>query len=437
MSLLALGINHDTAPVEIRERVVFNPEQMGNALIRASQALGVDEVVILSTCNRTEIYLAAHAPVEEIAAGSGSPVLPAAILGWLEDYHALDSGDVEDYHYFHQDEDAIQHMIRVASGLDSLILGEPQIFGQMKSAFAVSEQHGLVSGPLHQAFQQVFSVAKRVRSETAIGTNPVSVASAAVTLSRRIFNTLEDACAMVIGAGKTVELVATHLQEQGVKRLIIANRTLARAQEVADRIGGEAILLSDMPEKLHLADIVISSTASQLPIVGKGTVEEALKVRKHRPVFMVDIAVPRDIEPQVAELSDVYLFTVDDLREVVDEGLRSREKAADEAQAIIRQGVEEILAAQRSRDVVSTIRAYRSQVEAIRDEELQKALRLIERGESPEKVLQQFAQSLTNKFLHQPTAGIKKAGVEGRSDVIDLAQKLFELEKAPENLSRK
>lgn len=416
MTLLVLGINHTTAPVAVREKVAFAPDQTGLALRRLCDETGVEEAVILSTCNRTEMYLAGGVDSE-------------AVLAWLARYHALPTGELDQCHYYHNDDDAIRHLMRVASGLDSLILGEPQILGQIKSAFATAEAHGTVSGKLHTAFQQVFATAKRVRTETAIGQNPVSVAYAAVALAQRIFADLSTSKALLIGAGKTVELVARHLREKGIRQIVIANRTLARAQEITAQVGGEAILLSDIPDRLHEADIVISSTASQLPILGKGAVEQAIKRRKHKPVFMVDIAVPRDIEPQVAELDDVYLYTVDDLAEVIDQGRRSREEAAEEASRLIDEAVEDYRRELRAEDAVSTIRHYRHKAEQLRDEEVEKAMRLLRRGDNPEVVLQELARNITNKLLHNPTVQLRKAGSEGRSDVIDFAQKLFELEQ--------
>jgi len=420
MTLFVLGINHTTAPLALREKVAFVPEKIAGALQHACDHVGVEEAVILSTCNRTEIYLA-----DNSSSGLGDS---QKILGWLADYHALPVGELAECHYFHNDHDAIRHLMRVASGLDSMILGEPQILGQLKSAFAVAHQHGTVSGKLHNAFQYVFSVAKRVRSETAIGENPVSVAYAAVSLSQRIFSDLSQSKALLIGAGKTIELVARHLKEQGIQQLIVANRTLPRAQELTSQIGGEAILLADIPDRLHEADIVISSTASQLPVLGKGAVEQALKRRKHKPMFMVDIAVPRDIEPQVAELDDVYLYTVDDLKEVIDENKRTRAEAAQDATKIIDEAIEDYLRELRAEDAVSTIKGYRHKAEQLRDEEIEKALKLLRKGDDPELVIQTLARNITNKLLHNPTVQLKKAGSEGRTDVIDLAQQLFEID---------
>jgi len=418
MTLLVLGINHKTASLPLREKVAFASEQLGEALLKACQQTGVEEAVILSTCNRTEIYAASQTEFD-----------PEKLLHWLAEYHALPRAELTECHYYHHDQEAVRHLMRVAAGLDSLILGEPQILGQLKSAFAVAEQHGTVSGKLHQAFQQVFATAKRIRSETAIGENPVSVAYAAVALARRIFSDLSSSRALLIGAGKTIELVAKYLKENGIQTLIVANRTLPRAQELVGQTGGEAILLSDIPERLHEADIVISSTASQLPILGKGAVERALRQRKHKPMLMVDIAVPRDIEAEVAELDDVYLYTVDDLKEVIDENLRSREEAAQDAHHIINEALEQYLRDLRAEDAVYAIRGFRQQAEQLRDEELERALKNLRRGENPEQVVQVLARNITNKLLHHPTVQLKKAGSEGRSDVLDLAQQLFAIEK--------
>ncbi|UTW44198.1 glutamyl-tRNA reductase [bacterium SCSIO 12696] len=415
MKFLALGINHRTASLDVRERVAFAPERMVAALQQARDVADLDEVVIISTCNRTEVY----------SSGQGEA---SRLLNWFADYHSLTQQQLTSCHYLFSGSDMARHMMRVACGLDSMVLGEPQILGQVKSAFAVAQEAGTVGGSLNQAFQQVFSVAKKVRTETAIGENPVSVAYAAVNLGQQIFSDLSREHALLIGAGETIELVARHLLEKGVGGITVANRTLERAQGLAQQFGAEAILLSDIPDHLHRADIVISSTASQLPILGKGAVESALKKRKHRPMFMVDIAVPRDIEPQVGQLSDVYLYTVDDLREVIDENIRSRESAALKAEKIIEQGVEQWQRQLRGLDAVEAIRALRSSTEQLRDDELEKAIKGLQRGDDPEVLLQQLARNLTNKFLHRPTTGLKQAGEEGRQEHIQLAGKLFALD---------
>jgi glutamyl-tRNA reductase len=414
MTLFAFGINHTTASLAVRERMAFAPEVVGLALLSARKHAELAEIAILSTCNRTEIYVCSEQQVEQI-------------IKWLIVHTNISAEELAQCYYCHENDEAVRHMMKVAGGLDSLILGEPQILGQMKSAYAVACEAGTVGGELHNTFQQIFSIAKRVRTETAIGENPVSVAYAAVSLAQQIFSDLKKDTALLIGAGETIELVARHLVEQGIHRIIVANRTLDRAQRLAQEFNGEAILLADIPEHLYRADIVISSTASQLPLLGKGAVESALKKRKHKPMFMLDIAVPRDIEEQVGELDDVYLYTVDDLHAVIDKNKKSRVAAADKAEEIINEGVELYRRQQRTLNAVATVKAYRRKAEKLRDIELQKALNLIESGGNAEQVLQQLARNLTNKLIHAPTAVLKNASANGRSQIIQVAQELFEL----------
>ncbi|MDQ2077641.1 glutamyl-tRNA reductase [Marinimicrobium sp. ABcell2] len=414
MTLLAFGINHTTAPLAIREKVAFAPETLEQALRQAREQAQLQEVAILSTCNRTEIYAASEAEAEQLTR-------------WLVEHNQMGDYDLSSCCYCFRDEEAVSHMMKVAGGLDSLVLGEPQILGQMKSAYAVASQAGTIGGVLHTAFQQVFGIAKRVRSETGIGENPVSVAYAAVTLAQQIFSDLKEDTALLIGAGETIQLVARHLREQGMTRLIVANRTLERAHALAQEFAAEAILLADIPEQLHRADIVISSTASQLPLLGKGAVESALKKRKHKPMFMLDIAVPRDIEAEVGRLDDVYLYTVDDLHEVIDQNKQSRVAAADKAQSIIAEGVSHYRDQLRARDAVATIKAFRHQAESYRDVELEKALRVLAAGGDPEQILTQMARNLTNKLLHTPSANLREASTQGRADVIQIARELFDL----------
>jgi glutamyl-tRNA reductase len=428
MGLIALGINHKSANVALRERVAFAPEQMLEALQGALRDTELSEVVILSTCNRTEMFVFADDD------GDTDVVrYEHRALEWLGAYHHIDLTELQDCYYSYRDQEALRHMIQVASGLDSMVLGEPQIFGQMKSAFAVAQEAKSVAGSLSQIFPHVFSVAKKVRTDTAIGENPVSVAYAAVNVARHIFSDLSRTRALLVGAGETIELVAKHLSDNGVKHIVVANRTLGRARELAQRFGAEAVLLSEVPEQLVHSDIVISSTASQLPILGKGAVEHALKMRKHRPILMVDIAVPRDIEEQVGELSDVYLYTVDDLTEIVDENRRSRETEARKADKLIDAGVDSYLQQLRSRDGVKTLKAYRGHAEKIRDQELEKALKMLAKGESPEQVVSLLARNITNKFMHKPSIEMKKASAEGRDEVISWTNDLFGLKHDDDN----
>lgn len=421
MALLALGINHKTASVEVRERVAFAPELLAEAMNGAAKFADLKEIAILSTCNRTELYCS--------SAIEGS----RALLEWLGEYHDLDPDELQQCSYAFWGEDAARHMMRVASGLDSLVLGEPQILGQLKSAYTLSQENGHVGAELGRLFQQTFSVAKQVRTDTAIGENPVSVAYAAVSLAQHIFSDMRESKALLIGAGETIELVARHLVNAGVADITVANRTLNRALALADEFDGKAILLGDIPDALAEADIVIASTASQLPILGKGAVESALKQRKHRPIFMVDIAVPRDIEAQVAELDDVYLYTVDDLKEVIEENQRSREDAARQAEEIIETGAHEFMRQLRSLEAVDVLTAFRGQAENLRDQELGRALKQLENGKPAEEVITMLARSLTNKMLHHPTIQMRKASAEGRSELLDLVQELHQLGEHAKN----
>ena len=416
MGILAFGINHTTASVDLRGRVAFAPEMVVESLQQALEQLPGGEIALLSTCNRTEIYFHGEASDEQL-------------LSWLSDCKGVALEQLRDCYYCYRDQQAVRHIMCVASGLDSLVLGEPQIFGQIKSAYAVGREAGTVATNLNQVFQSVFAAAKRVRSETAIGQNPVSVAYASVSLAEQIFADLKDVHALLIGAGETIELVARHLRDKQVGSITVANRTLSRAQELAADFSANAILLSDIHDHLPQADIVISSTASQLPVLGKGAVESALKKRRHKPMFMVDIAVPRDIEPEVETLDDVYLYTVDDLQEVIQGNLRARQTAADVAQVIIDQEADGWSRQQRSLAVVDTIRAFRNSVDKIRVEEVAKALQSLERGQASESVIETLARNLTNKLMHKPTTILKQASEEGRDDTINATQDLFGLDK--------
>ena len=422
MTLLAFGINHKTAPVNIRERVAFCPEKLPEALQELSAHNAVSEAAILSTCNRTELYCGLDDSD------------PEAVLSWFRTFHGLKAREVDPYIYTHPDRMAVRHMLRVASGLDSLVLGEPQILGQMKDAYSTAHEAGTIGRKLNRLFQHTFLVAKQVRTDTAIGASPVSVAFAAVSLSRQIYSDLGEHTALLIGAGETIELAARHLHENGIRQIVVANRTVEKAHALASEFGGYAIALNEIPAHLAEADIVISSTASQLPILGKGMVESALKARKHRPVLMVDIAVPRDIEPEVGELDDVYLYTVDDLQEIIDEGLRSRQEAAQQAEEIIDTQVAHFMGWMRSLQAVATIRTYRDRGEAMRDEVTEHALRQMRAGQDPEFVVTELARQLTNKLIHEPCVQMRQAGYEGRLELLDAARELFNLKTPEDNL---
>lgn len=418
MKLIALGINHNSAAVEVRERVAFAPEQVSEALVDACDAAAIDEVVILSTCNRTELYTV-------VPAGVDAALRAAELIDWMANYHHLPADELRRAAYHYESDEALTHIIQVASGLDSMVLGEPQILGQMKSAYAVASEAGTVRGELGRLFPRVFSIAKKVRTDTAIGENPVSVAYAAVDLAGHIFSDLSRCHALLVGAGETIELVARHLIDAGVREIVIANRTLGRARELAQKFGAEAVLLAEIPEQLPAADIVITSTASQLPILGKGAVEQAVKARKHRPMLMVDIAVPRDIEPQVGDLRDVYLYSVDDLREIVDQNMRSRQNEARKADVIIAEGVQAFNEDTRRLSAVDAVKDYRRKAERTRERELQRALRNLEKGQDAETVLRQLARSLTNKLIHDPTTGLKDLSAAGRQDLLGHARRLL------------
>ncbi len=397
MPLISLGINHQTAPVEIREKVTFAPEQMESALSQVVALDKVNEAIIVSTCNRTELYC-------QVSEQYGD-----SVSTWLSGFHKVDPTELTPYLYQHHDQDAVHHLFRVASGLDSLVLGEPQILGQLKTAYDTACDRNAIKTVLGRLFQHGFTVAKKVRTDTAIGSNPVSVAFAAVSLSKQIFGDLSPLNALMIGAGETIELAARHLKGKNIGSITIANRTLERAENLAKELGATAITIGQIPEQLVESDIVISSTASQLPILGKGATESALKMRKHKPIFMVDLAVPRDIEAQVGDLDDVYLYTVDDLKEVIDENRRSREEAANEALDIIQVEVQHFEHWIKTHQSADEIRQLRQNAESIKQEALQKAQSMLENGDDIDKALQTLASNLTNKLLHGPTVEMRKA----------------------------
>lgn len=431
MALFLVGINHTTAAIDLREKVAFPPEIVNEALTDVYGYPEVGEAVIVSTCNRTEIYLdfledeAAATALEENRKLIDYRQL---ILSWIARYHSLDIDELNECTYFYGGEDVVRHLMKVSCGLDSMVLGEPQILGQIKSAFAVSRELNVVGTSLGRAFQDAFSIAKEVRTDTAIGENPVSVAYAAVTLAERIFSRLDSLNVLLIGAGRTVELVARHLLDKGVRQIAVANRTLDNAIELASRINGHGVLLSDIPDQLVNADIVVSSTNSQLPLLGKGAVERALNSRKHRPMLLIDLAVPRDIEPEVARVADAYLYTVDDISEVIEDGQKSREEAAAQAHSIIERGIEDYRKHVRSLNAVSTLKAFRSKADSIREQELQRALKALEKGDNPEAVLESLARALTNKLIHSPSVQMKKASAEGQDELVSLTKQLFELD---------
>jgi glutamyl-tRNA reductase len=405
MAFTILGINHKTAPVALREKVAFAEEQLRIALRALRQEAGIAEVVILSTCNRTEVYWS--------GAASG-----AELTQWLERHHG-DGLDLAPSLYVHQDQRAVEHAFSVASGLDSMVLGEAQILGQLKDAYRMAQEAGSTGPALNRLFQAAFSAAKRVRSETRIGENAVSIASAAVSLARRVYSDLSAHTALMVGAGDMNALAARHFLSAGVKRMVIANRTLGRAQALAAELKAHAVSLEDLDRELAQADIVISCTASTVPLIAKSAVETAIRARRRRPIFMVDLAVPRDIDPAVADLEDVYLFSIDDLQQLIDENRQQRAVAADGARQLIDEEVARFLSQSRAHDAGPAILALRQQADGIRLQTLEQARRLLASGKSAEEVMEYLANTLTNRLLHTPTQALRRAAEQADSEEPD------------------
>ncbi|WP_426662602.1 glutamyl-tRNA reductase [Rhodanobacter aciditrophus] len=417
MPLVALGLNHLTAPVALREQVAFDPEATAAALRELQREPGVEEAMILSTCNRTELY---------VGVAAGAEQLP---LAWLNRHHRLTPGKLDEFLYRHDEQDAARHLFRVATGLDSMVLGEPQILGQVKDAYQLAREAHTLKAPLDRLLQHTFAVAKRVRTETRVGAHTVSVAFTAVRLAEQVFADLREACVLLIGAGDTIELAARHLADKQARRLIVANRTLETAQDLAGRYGGYAVALAGLPQHLAEADVVIASTASRQPVVTRAMVEQALAARRRRPMFMVDIAVPRDIEPDVAELPDVYLYGIDDLQQVIDDNRRSRAAAAREADAIIDLQVDRYMAWRRALGLRNPALDLRQHAEVYRDEVLEKARAMLARGKSPDEALGFLAHTLTNKLLHHPSARLREAALSGDLDLLHAAGRLYGLDE--------
>ncbi len=415
VNILTLGLNHQTASIEVRERAAFGADSIHQALADLTQSVGAAEAAILSTCNRTEIYCRQESNDK------------TNILLWLSKYSGLNPRDLNKSIYHYPNEAAVKHAFRVASGLDSMVLGESQILGQMKAAFLTASRSGTSGKVLNQLFQHSFRVAKQVRTDTAIGVNSVSVAYSGVNLAKRIFTHLSEQTVLLIGAGETIELVARHLKQNKVRHIIIANRCIDKAQTLAREVGSEAITLAQIPVRLQHADIVVSSTASTLPILGKGAIEQALKKRKHRPMLILDLAVPRDVEPEVRQLKDVYLYTVDDLQSMIDENREIRLRAAAEAENIIDFQVVKFMRWMRSLESVPAIKSLRAGLNDLKQAELELALKKLDKGVDAEKVLEQFARDLTNKFAHQPSQVLRQADIDGNAGVISAARKLFDL----------
>jgi len=413
MPLYALGLNHQTAPLQVREQVAFAQESLGHALRDLLARPKVKEAAILSTCNRTEVYF------------HGAE--PQPVVDWLSDFHHVPKEALAPYVYALPKERAISHAFRVASGLDSMVLGEPQILGQMKQAVRHAEAAGTLGLVLNRLFQRTFAVAKEVRSQTDIGSASISMAAASVKLAERIFPSIADQRLLLIGAGEMIELTATHFAGRTPKSVTIANRTIERGRELAQRFGAEAITLTDLPDRLPEFDIIVTCTASTLPILGKGLLERVVKARRHAPVFIVDLAVPRDVEPEAIELDDVFLYTVDDLANIVKDNLQIRREAVVQAEQMIAAQTESFLRWLEGRSIVPTITALHGHHEQLRATEMERALKLLKKGEAPELVLEQLARGLTNKFLHAPTQALNTAGDAERAELVALFERVYKL----------
>ncbi|WP_288841865.1 glutamyl-tRNA reductase [uncultured Deefgea sp.] len=414
MNLLVLGLNYQTAPLAVRERLSFNPDELPSALADLVALKGVFEAAIVSTCNRTELYCHAR-DIEQV-------------MYWLADNRNQSVDSITSHMYIYEGEAAARHAYRVVSGLDSMVMGETQIVGQFKDAERSARDAGTLGTLLNGVFQRAFSVAKEVRTRTQIGSSSVSMAAAAVRLAERIFPSIADCKVLFIGAGEMITLCATHFAAQNPKKIAIANRTLERGQALAQQFNGEAMLLADLPARMAEFDVVVTSTAASLPIVGKGMVERALKSRRHRPIFMVDLAVPRDIESEVADLNDVYLFTVDDLAEVVRQGVESRSLAVESAEAIISERLSDFTTWLAGRALVPTIRDLRDHSERITRTEVAKAQKRLAAGADPSSVIEQMAQQMNNKFLHAPLAALNSAAADEQESLVNLVRRLYRLQ---------
>jgi len=421
LSIVAVGINHKTAPVAVREKISFNPDKLSVALQEMLAAVQCREVAILSTCNRTELYIVQDGDVK---------LTQERLVKWLETYHNVPASTILPSLYLHQDQQAVNHMMRVACGLDSLVLGEPQILGQMKQAYSQAKAAGSMSLVMDRLFQRTFGVAKQVRTETEIGASAVSVAFASVNLAKHIFASLEKTSVLLVGAGETIELVAKHLYENKVGKITVANRTIERADNMAKKIGADVITLAQIPEQMCKADIVISSTGSTLPLIGKGMVEQALTKRRHQPIFMVDLAVPRDIEEQVGDLDDVFLYTVDDLQSIIAQNLENRRKAAVEAESIVSNQSDSFMAWLRGLNTQDTVVNYRKQCLTERDVLLEKALVQLKNGKNSEAVMAELATKLTNKFMHAPTSALQSAAQGGELDKLIYLRDIFNIDSS-------
>lgn len=414
MPLLAYGINHQTAPIAVREKLAFSPETIPDTLKALTAEEGIEEAVIISTCNRTEIYanLSTYFPLQQ----------------WLQKEKEIKHIDLSAYDYAFHDIDAVRHMMRVASGLDSMVLGEPQIFGQIKQAYQFAQEAGTIGVFLQQLFPAIFQTSKHIRTNTDICTHPVSLAYTITQLAKKLHGDLSGCHALLVGSGEMIELVARHLHQNDIKNLTFANRTIEKTQALADTLQGTTHPISHIPELLPTTDIVISATRSQLPIIGKGMLETATNSRKPNPLLLVDLAVPRDIEAESAALDSIHLYNIDDLQEMIASNLENRQQAAAHAESLIELKATEFLQALNIRNAQGIITDFRRRLESMRDTELEKALSQLANGVDPQIVLEQFARGYTKKILHQPTVKLRQAASEAQTETLQLAKHLFELE---------
>lgn len=415
MTLIACGLNHKTAPIALRERFAFTAERLEAAVCDLVTFAKANGAAILSTCNRTELYCETE--------------LVSDVYEWLAQQAKENSQHLAQHCYLYQDGAAVKHIIRVASGLDSMVLGEPQILGQLKSAVHTAEQADVLGPSLRQLFQYVFSATKKIRTETAIGSNPVSFVSVTMQLAKRIFADLNEASVLIVGAGDTAELALRYFSKQKVKKIYIANRTIERAQKVAEQFSAEVLALADLPVYLPRVDIVITATTSSLPIIGKGALETAFKTRKHRPMLVVDLAVPRNVEPEIAKLEDVYLYSIDDLQAIIQNHWQGREQAASQAEILAETQANQFMQELEVRFVGGTIRAYHDKMDALCEIELERALQNLQSGMPPATVVRQLVHRLRNKVVHRPTVGLRKAAAMGQHQLLEFAQELLDIDK--------
>lgn len=413
MTLLACGLNYKTAPIQLREKTSLSHARLDTALGELLKMQPVNQALILSTCNRNELYL--------------DDADPDAVINWLADYHELPVDALRPHLYFYHDYDAVKHLMRVASGLDSMALGESEIVGQIKQAMAYSKKNGALGRQFQYLFDSVFETSKQIRHQTQIGAHPISIAYVAVNLAKRIFADISRCGVLLVGAGQTINLVATHLYQQGCRDMIIANRSFEAAKQLAQRVNGRAIGLADIPLYLSQADMIFSATDSPTPIIGKGALATAVKSRKHRPMYVVDLAMPRDIEPEAAELDDIYLYNIDNLKHIVDENSANRKVAAEQAEEMVALQAQHFIHELQTLEYGGLIKSYRQQIDGLKNQQLKLARQRLADGQDPEQVLQEFARSLTNKLMHQPSAKLKQAAYDGRVDLLLLARHLFDL----------